>query len=200
VGLAAKRLGDLRACHALVVGAGAMAELAAVHLRVAGAREIAVANRSADRARALARHVGGRAVDLTELPEELRRADLVISCTGASGLVLFRYEVASALVRRGGRPLLLIDLAMPRDIDPRIAELPTCRVHDLDDLRAIVAQRSAAQRAEIARAEAVALDEAARFIAWQRSLAIAPAIAALRGRGEDVRRAVLARRALEGRQ
>jgi glutamyl-tRNA reductase len=192
VELAARRLGDLGHRRAVVIGAGAMAELAAVHLRARGARDIVIANRTARRAEALARRVGGRAIGLERLAGELPAANVVISCTSAGRPVIGREHLS-----RGGGPLLLIDLGMPRDIDPGIAALPGCHVHDLDDLGAIVAEGSGEARSETDRATEIVEDEAARFGAWRRSRAAASAITALRRQAEEIRRSVLAHRASE---
>jgi glutamyl-tRNA reductase len=190
VQLAGRRIGDLRDRRAVVIGAGAMAELAAVHLRARGARDIVIANRTLSRASALARRVGGRAIGLERLAGELRAANVVISCTGASGLVVGREHVS-----RGGGPLLLVDLAMPRDVDPSLGALPGVHVYDLDDLGSLMAEGSAAERAQAARAEEILGDEAQRFRSWRRSRAAAAAITALRGQAEEIRRSVLAHRA-----
>jgi len=186
VELAARRVGGLHDRRAVVIGAGALAELAAVHLRARGVRDIVVANRTPARAAALARSVGGRAVGLERLADELRAANIVISCTSASGAVVGREHVA-----RGGGPILLVDLAVPRDVDPSLGALPGCHVYDLDALASLIDGGDA----DLAHAEEIVADEAARFAEWRRSRAAASAITALRGEAEEIRRSVLAHRA-----
>jgi glutamyl-tRNA reductase len=188
VELAARRVGGLHDRRAVVIGAGAMAELAAVHLCARGVRDIVIANRTPARAAALARRVGGRAVGLERLAAELRAANVVISCTSATDVVVGREHVA-----RGGGPILLVDLAVPHDVDPALGALPGCHVYDLDALASLMGDGDV----EVARGEEIVADEAERFGAWRRSRAAASAIVALRGEAEEIRRSVLAHRAAD---
>jgi glutamyl-tRNA reductase len=174
--LAQQVFGDLDGRQILVIGAGKVGEQAA---RIAW-----VANRSADRAAELAERFGGEALPLERIEEELGRADVVVSSTGAPGFVLTREQVERA---RRGRPLLLIDLAVPRDLEPAIHELDGCYLYDIDDLQAVVAETMTARRSEAERAEAIVLEEADEFRAWQASLDVVPAIASLRARAEEIR-------------
>jgi glutamyl-tRNA reductase len=195
--LAHQVFGDLAGREILLVGAGKVTELAARNLLSRGARIVCVANRSLDRAAELAERLGAEAIALDELGPHLARADVVVSSTSAPGFVLRRADVAAALPARRGRPLFLIDLAVPRDLDPAIHELEDCYLYDIDDLEAVVAESLAGRRREAERAEAIVAEHAEGFREWQASLDVVPAIASLRARAEEIRRAELAR--LEGR-
>jgi glutamyl-tRNA reductase len=191
--LAEQVFGDLRDRTIVLLGAGKVSELAARNLLSRGARIAFVANRTADRATALARRLGAEALPLARIDEQLGAADVVVSSTSAPGIVLRRNDVAAALRGRRGRPLLFVDLAVPRDLDPDIATLDGCYLYDLDDLQAVVAETLAGRRREGERAEAIVAAEAERFRAWQASLDVVPAIASLRARAEEIRAAELAK-------
>jgi len=195
--LAQQVFGDLTDRLILVIGAGKVSELAARNLLSRGARIAFVANRSRDRAAELARRFGAEPLALDRIDDQLERADVVISSTSAPGVVLRREQIAAALPARKGRALFLIDLAVPRDLDPEINNLDDCYLFDIDDLEAVVAESMAGRRREAERAEAIVAEEADRFGAWQASLEVVPAIASLRARAEEIRVAELAR--LEGR-
>jgi glutamyl-tRNA reductase len=188
--LAEQVFGDLDGRTILLVGAGKISDLAARNLRSRGARIAYVANRSADRAAGLAERVGAEALPLAEIEERLAEADVVVSSTSAPGYVLTRETVERA---RGGRPLLLIDLAVPRDLDPAIHELDGCYLYDIDDLEAVVAETLTVRRREAERAEEIVAAEADAFRAWQASLDVVPAIASLRARADEIREAELKR-------
>jgi glutamyl-tRNA reductase len=184
--------GELTGRRILIIGAGKMGELAAASLVSAGVENVFIANRTLERAAALAARFGGRAVAFDRLGAELERADVVVSSTRCPRLIVSAEQVAAALVRRRSRPLLLIDIAVPRDLEPAIGELPGCSLYDVDDLGA-VSESSADARAEFSRAEAIAQEEARRFLAWRRSLEVVPAITSLRRWAEEIRAAELAR-------
>jgi len=196
--LAQQVFGDLEGRKILVVGAGKMSEQAARNLVSRGASISAVANRSLERAEELAGRFGARAVPLERAENELAEADVVVSSTSAGGFVIEQAGVEATLGARRGRPLFLIDLAVPRDLDPGIHELPGCYLYDIDDLQAVVAESLAGRRTEAARAEEIVADEAGRFRAWQASLEVVPAIASLRARAEEIRARELARARLGG--
>src|SRR5439155_4724680 len=132
---------------------------------------------------------GGEALPLERIEEELVRADVVLSSTSAPGWILTREQVEQALHARKGRPLFLIDLAVPRDLDPSIHELDDCYLYDIDDLEAVVAQTLLVRRREAQRAEEIVAEEADAFRAWQASLDVVPAIASLRARADEIREA-----------
>ena len=191
--LAEQVFGDLSGCRVLLVGAGKIGELAARNLASRGAEIAVVANRSVEKAAELTHRFGGRAVTLEDGPAELAAVDVVLTSTGAPGHVVTRADVAARLAERKGRPLFLIDIAVPRDLDPAIHDLEGCYLYDIDDLESVVAESLAGRRREAGRAEAIVLDEAERFRAWQASRDVVPAIASLRALAEEIRESELER-------
>jgi glutamyl-tRNA reductase len=191
--LAQQVFGELEGCSVLLVGAGHVAELSARSLAARGARIAFVANRSPQRAEALAVRFGGEGIPLDSAAGVLGAVDVVVSSTGALGWALDRGHVEAALRGRKGRPLFLIDLAVPRDLDPAIHELDDCYLYDIDDLESVVAASLAGRRREAARAEAIVAEEAERFREWQASREVVPAIASLRAWAEEIRAAELER-------
>jgi glutamyl-tRNA reductase len=189
--LAEQVFGELSGRTIVVVGAGKISEQAARNLLSRGAQIAVVANRSETRGASLARRLGAEPLPLERLAGELESADVVVSSTSAPGFVLRRDEVGVALRGRRGRPLLFVDLAVPRDVDPAIGTLEGCYLYDIDDLEAVVAETLAGRRREAERAEAIVAEEAERFRAWQASLDVVPAIASLRARAEEIRAAEL---------
>jgi glutamyl-tRNA reductase len=185
--------GQLEGCRVLLIGAGHVAELAARSLAARGARIAYVANRSPQRAAELAGRFGSEGIAIGRAADVLGEIDVVVSSTGASGRVLERGEIAAALGSRKGRPLFLIDLAVPRDLDPAIHELDGCYLYDIDDLESVVASSLAGRRREAARAEAIVAEEAESFRDWQASREVVPAIASLRAHAEEIRAAELER-------
>jgi glutamyl-tRNA reductase len=186
VSLAAEFLGELSSRHVLVIGAGENAELAAQALRDRGVQTVFIANRRYDRALGLAQRFGGSAVSFDDLPHELERADIVVSSTGAPHQILGRDELELVAARRPGRPLVLIDLAVPRDIDPEVAGCPGIALYDMDDLQRAVARNLGGREAEAERAAAIVDEELVRFDRWLESLDVVPTISALHERGEQV--------------
>ena len=195
--LAQQVFGELEGRRVLVIGAGKAGELAARALAARGATIASVANRSPERGAAVAELVGAAAVSFDQIEQELERADVVVAATGAPGLVLGREQVARSLRGRKGRPLFLIDIAVPRDLDPEIHELDGCYLYDIDDLQAVVEASLAGRRREASRAESIIAEEADRYREWKASLDVVPAVAALRARAEEIRRGELDR--AEGR-
>jgi glutamyl-tRNA reductase len=177
----------------VLVGAGRTSELTAKNLRSRGAAVTAVVNRSADRGGRLAAQLDATSLGLDGLAGALSDADIVVSSTSAPGFVLTADELAGSLRARRGRPVLFVDLAVPRDIDPALASIDGCFVYDVDDLEAVVAASLQGRRSEAVQAERIVAAEAERFRAWQASLAVVPAITSLRARAEEIRAAELAR-------
>jgi len=177
----------------LLLGAGKMSELTARNLVSRGVHIAAVANRTLDHARELAEAFGARALGLDELTGELETADVVVASTNSRETIVSKADVAAALRARKGRPLLLVDLAVPRDLDPAINELDGCFLYDVDDLEAVVAETMSGRRSEAARAEQLVAAEADRFRDWQASLDVVPTIASLRALVEEIRDSELAR-------
>jgi glutamyl-tRNA reductase len=185
--------GQLDGCRVLLVGAGHVAELAARSLAARGARIAFVANRSPHRAAELAGRFGSEGIGIERAAAVLGEVDVIVSSTGSSGRVLDRADIDGALGSRKGRPLFLIDLAVPRDLDPAIHELDDCYLYDIDDLESVVASSLAGRRREAARAEAIVAEEAEAFREWQASREVVPAIASLRAHAEEIRAAELER-------
>jgi glutamyl-tRNA reductase len=191
--LAQQVFGELGGRRVLLIGAGKTGEQTARSLLSRGAEIAVVANRSSSRAVDLARRVGGRAAALAQVEEELAAVDVVVSATSSEQIILGREQVAGALGGRRGVPLFLIDIAVPRDLDPAIDELEDCYLYDIDDLQEVVEASLAARRQEGEAAEAIAEQEARKFGSWLSSLDVVPAITQLRARAEEIRRAELAR-------
>ena len=187
--LAAQVFGDLKGRRVLLVGAGRIGELAASNLASRGAEIAFVANRTVETARELAHRFGGAALTLDELPARLGEVDVVLSSTSSPDAVVRAADVPAK--RRA--PLFFIDIAVPRDLEPAIAELQGCFLYDIDDLEAVVAETLNGRRAEAERAEQLVAEEAERFRAWRASLDVVPAIASLRARAEEIRSAELAK-------
>ncbi len=200
VALARQTAGALDERTVLVISAGSTGELAARCLAESGAARILVTNRTAQRAAALAGEIGGQAIPFSRLAWALAESDIVISGTGAGGFILGPEVIASAATNRDGRELLLIDIAVPRDVDPAVRQLPGVRLFDIDDIQALSRASMRGRRRELLRVEAHVDDEVEDFMDWWRSLDVLSVIAALRERAEDVRRRELERtlRALSG--
>jgi len=196
--LAEQVFGELSERAVLVVGAGETGELAVKSLVARGATIAFVANRTVERAHELTARFGGKAIGLTDVAANLKAVDVVVSSTSAAGWTLTRADVELTLHERKGRPLFLIDLAVPRDLDPAIHELDGCYLYDIDDLEAVVAETLAGRRREAERAETIVVAEVDRFAEWRASLDVVPAIASLRARAEEIRTAELDRAKLSG--
>jgi glutamyl-tRNA reductase len=191
--LVAGALGDaVRGKSAIVVGAGSMSALAATTLRRVGAGRIVIANRTVKRGRRLADQVGGAAVSLAELPAALAQADLLISCTGATGLVVHHDSITAAMALRGGRPIVLLDVALPRDVDPGVREVPGVT---LVDLEAIAEASVGAEDVDAVRA--IVAEEVLAYRGLRIEAQLAPTVAALRSKAAEVVAAELSR--LDGR-
>jgi glutamyl-tRNA reductase len=192
VELARRTLGDLSNRRVLVIGAGETAELVAHALVARGVSTVFIANRHYDRAIGLAHRFGGRAVRFDELPEQLEAADIVVAATNSPHHIVERDELAQVMAAREGRTLLLIDLAVPRDVDPDCRELPGVNLHDVDDVQQIVARNVSGRETEAKRAEQILDAELARFESWLASLEVVPTVASLRERADELVRRVLA--------
>jgi glutamyl-tRNA reductase len=195
VALAGERLGGLAGVRVLVVGAGEMGEGMAVALADAGVGEILVANRSAAPAEGLAARVGGRAIDLFELTGQLGAVDLVLTSTGAQALILEHADITRAMAGRADRPLLIIDIAVPRDVDPSAAGIPGVTLLDMDDLRQFAEAGAANRRREAVKARRVVAGAVARYFADTSARTAAPLVTALHDKAEAIRLAELERMA-----
>ena len=185
-------LGELASRHVLIIGAGETAELTARALHDHGVTTMFIANRRRDRAIALAQQFGGASGSFDALPSELARADIVISSTSSPHALLGAEELATVVDQRGGRPLLLIDLAVPRDIDPDCAELPGVTVVDIDGLQAQVRSHISVRKVEARRAEGIVEEEIQAFAGWLGTLEVMPTVTALRAHADDIVTQVLA--------
>jgi len=177
----------LRGRRVLVVGAGETARLAARHAVEHGPAAIVIANRTEDRGKALAREVKGTAIPLGELTVALASADVVFSATSAPGTVISADTVRQAMAQRPEKPMLVLDLAVPRDLDPAAGNIPAVMLRTLDTIRASVDQSLSTRAAEVPRVEAIVADEAVRFAQWTRGLAATPTLVALREHFERIR-------------
>lgn len=190
--LARRTLGDLTDRQALVIGAGDTAELVARALVNRGTETVFIANRHYDRAIGLAKRFGGDAVRIDHLPQKLREADIVISATNSPHHLLDCDAVEKVMEIRGGRPLFLVDLAVPRDIDPACREVSGVTVSDVEDIQKIVERNTSVRQAEAHRAERIIEAELERFQRWLASLEVIPTVVALREHSEEIVRRVLA--------
>jgi len=192
VDLARRTLGDLVEKRVLVVGAGETAELVAKALVARGAASVFVANRHYDRAIGLAQRFKGEAVRFEELPEQLQVADIVVSATNSPHHIVERDGLAQVMETRHGRPLLLVDIAVPRDIEPECREIAGVSLHDIDDVQQIVERNAGDREGEARRAEPIIAAELDRFERWLASLEVVPTIASLRERADEIVERVLA--------
>jgi glutamyl-tRNA reductase len=193
VGIAREALGELRERHVVIIGAGETSELTARALAEEGVGTVFVANRHADRALGVAQRFGGTVVGLDGLPDQLAEADIVVSSTSSPHHIVGRDELAVVLERRrGGKDLILIDIAVPRDIDPRCGELDGVTLYDMDDLQAAVARNIDSRAGEAPRAEAIVEEEIRRFAGWLGRLEALPTVSALREHGDRIVAQVLA--------
>ena len=193
VALARKIFGRLDGRRVLVVGAGEISALTAQHLRSQGVAEIAITSRTAAHADALAAEVAGHSVPWTELPRAMARADIVVTATGSQRPIITRADVEAVTGRRRPDPLFIIDIAVPRDVEPAVADIEQVFLYNVDDLQSIVQENLARRTGEIARAEAIVAEELARFTAWHRSRRAIPTVRKLRQRFEEIRRIELRR-------
>ncbi len=193
VALAAERLGTLVERRVLVLGAGEMGEGMARSLAGSGVAEVVIAGRGTERSTELAARVGGRATPLDRLPQALMAADLVLTSTGSTDIVITQDEVETAMQRRFGRPLLIVDIAVPRDVDPGVADVPGVTLLDMDDLKAFAESSMDRRRREVARVRRIIAAELERLRTERTGREVAPLVSALRSRGEDIRLSELER-------
>jgi glutamyl-tRNA reductase len=191
--LASRIFGNLDGKRILLVGAGEMAEHAARHLVGKGASSLTIANRSVDRARILAEELGGVARPLESLAEELLSADVVITSTGSGEPILHREALSAIMRARKYRSLFLIDIAVPRDVDPRAGDLDNVYLYDVDDLEQVVVSNLQVRDREAERAESIVEAEVTRFSSWLRSADVVPTILALREHVSGLKDAELAK-------
>lgn len=177
----------------VVVGAGRMGALGAAALARSGAGEVVVVNRTETRAAALARSLGARHVPFARLPQAIASADIVLCSTTSAEVIVTRDVVETALSERPGRVLLLVDISVPRDVDPEVGSLPGVVLRDIDDLQEVVQATMGSRSAEVSAVEDLIAQELDRFAAWEQAVEAAPTISALVERGEEVRATELRR-------
>jgi glutamyl-tRNA reductase len=187
VRVAERIYGSLADSHVLFVGAGEMIELTATHFAARHPKSITVANRTAERAQALADRLYGHAIRLADLPEALARFDIAVSCTASSLPIIGLGMVERAIKSRRHRPMFIVDLAVPRDVEPEVARLEDVYVYTVDDLGRIVQTGAQARQAAVAQAEAIIETRVRDFEAWMKNRATVPVIQGLRDRAEDLR-------------
>ena len=193
VQLAKKILGNLQDKSVLLVGAGEMAELAAEHLVRQGIGRVIVANRTLERAVKLAQRFNGTAVGLAELTTQLAEVDILVSSTGATDLILTKDQVKPLMRQRKNRPLFLIDIAVPRDLDPELNDLDNVYLYDIDDLKNVVDVNKAEREKEALRAEGIVAEEVVKFGQWLEGMELAPTITAIRQKANAIREAEVAK-------
>lgn len=193
VSLAKKIFGDLSGRRVLVVGAGEMGKLTVIHLKAQGVAAVVITSRTLAHAHQLAEEVGGTVAAWDTMPQALLESDIVITSTGSSTPILSKAQVNDAVPASRTRPLFLIDIAVPRDVDPRAAEIEQVFLYNIDDLQSIVRENLQKRGHEVSRAEQIVDEEVTKFATWHRSRGAVPTIVALRQRFEDVRRAELER-------
>jgi glutamyl-tRNA reductase len=186
VALAREQLGPIAGRKVVIIGTGETGELAARALADSGASAVFVANRRRDRALSLARRYGGTTLSFDELPEALLEADILVAATASPHLLLEVDDVADVMRERSGRPMLLIDLAVPRDIDSACGQLPGVSLADIDDLQAVAERNRRVRQAEARKAEGIIEQEIQKFAAWLGSLEVLPTVAALRAHAAEI--------------
>src|SRR5438132_7495733 len=193
VSLAKKIFGDLAGRSVLVIGAGEMGKLTALHLKSQGVRHITITSRTMAHAARTAESIGGVAAPWDEMDTALATSDIVITATGAAAPILTKARVEAVMRPRRDRPLFVIDIAMPRDVEAAAGEIEQVFLYNIDDLEATGRENLARRASEVARAEAIVGEEVERFGAWLRSRGAIPTVVALRERFETIRRAELER-------
>ncbi|MBI5187701.1 MAG: glutamyl-tRNA reductase [Nitrospirae bacterium] len=188
VELARKIFTDLSEKSFMLLGAGEMAELAARHLMNNGVKEVIVANRTYERACELANEFNGRPVKFDEFPQEMVHTDIVICSTGAPRYVLMKDQMQKVMKERKQKPVFIIDISVPRNIDPKINQLENVYLYDIDDLQGIVDANMLERHKEAEKAERIIEEEVETFLKWQSSLDSVPTIVALRDKAEEIKK------------
>jgi glutamyl-tRNA reductase len=193
VELAKKILGDLPGCQALVIGSGEMSRQTLRNLAVCGMRRIMVSNRTRERAEGLAQEYGGHVVDFDRMVIALKEADIVISSTAAPHPIVHLTQVMEAMHERPERPLFIIDIAVPPDVEPEVKQLDDVFLYNIDDLRGALDANLEKRSKEIPRVEAIVAEEVQEFLAWYQSLDVVPTIVDLRRYADEIGQAELQR-------
>jgi glutamyl-tRNA reductase len=193
IALAKKIFGSLEPLHVLILGTGEMGKLTGRHLQAQHVKRITMASRTRASTERIAPQVGADVVDWSEILTAMERADILVSATGAPQAILNRGMIDGVMRARRERPLFIIDIALPRDVEPDVGSLEQVFLYNVDDLHGIVNENMARRNEELAHAAAIVEDEASRFAAWLQSREIIPTVVALRERFEDIRQTELKR-------
>lgn len=193
VALARKIFGSLADHNVLLVGAGEMSELTAVHLKAQQVSRIVVINRTASQAENLAEKIGGEAIPWTEMQQVLTTTDVVVTATGSPTPIITSNQVEAVMRTRRNRPLFIMDIAVPRDVEASAGTIEQVFLYNIDDLQAIVSENLARRSAQITKAEVIVAEEVNGFMTWLRSRRAVPTLVALRQRFEVIRQAELKR-------
>src|SRR4030043_4475 len=187
VALAAKAIGDLTRCKALVIGTGEAGRLVAKALKERGIAQITTTSRSYDKASTLAAALGGSSVDIGSLGRELATCDIAISCTGAPHLILDLKSVENAMQARSNRPLVIIDIAVPRDVEPQVGKINNVFLYDIDDFTHLSELNRKQRETEIKKAMKIIESEVKRFTSWCQAMEAKPVVSSLVKKAEDIR-------------
>ncbi|MFZ5943490.1 MAG: glutamyl-tRNA reductase [Bacillota bacterium] len=187
VELARQIFGSLNGKSVMILGAGETSELTARHLVSNGVSTVIVANRTYERAQKLAAEFGGEAIRLDDFPTHLSNADIIISCTAAPKYIIDSQDLIPILEIRSNRPILFIDIAVPRDINPDVGSLPNVSLYDVDDLQNVVQQNLAERKKEAVKAELIINSELNNFFQWLDSLFVIPTLVALKEKADYIR-------------
>ena len=193
VSLAKKIFGNLSGRRVLVIGAGEMGKLTAMHLKAQGVASVVITSRTLANAQQLAEEVGGTVTPWDAIPQALVDSDIVITSTGAPTAILSKAQIKTAAPASRTRPLFIIDIAVPRDVDPQAADIEQVFLYNIDDLQAIVRENIQKRGAEVGHAEQIVEEEVLKFASWHRSREAVPTIVALRQRFESIRKSELER-------
>ena len=194
VALARKIFGDLKGRSVLVIGAGEMGKLTAVHMKSQGVQQVTIVSRTMAHAARTAELIGGAsAAPWEEMDAALGASDIVITATGAGTTILTKGRIEAVMRTRRNRPLFIIDIAMPRDVEASAVEIEQVFLYNIDDLQATVRENLARRASEVLRAEAIVTEEVGKFVSWLRSRGAIPTVVALRQKFENIRRAELVR-------
>lgn len=188
VELAKKIFGSLEGKTVMIIGAGEMCELAAKHFINSGINDIYITNRTFERAKKLAEEFKGIPVDFNELQQTLHKIDIVLSSTGAPHYIIKSEDVAGALKARKQRPMFFIDIAVPRDIDPKVNDIDNVYLYDIDDMQGVIEANVKERSREAEKAEGIVAEELKIFIHWLKTLDLTPTIIGIRERGEEIRK------------
>ena len=193
VELARRLLGDLSPLRVMVIGTGDAGKLAVRALQDSGVSTVLVTNRTYERARELAEELGAEAIPFDDMTDVLKDVDIVIGSTGSPGFILDAVSVKEAMGSRPDRPLFLIDIAVPRDIDPTAAHVANVYLHDVDDLQAISDTNRLERESQAKWAEEIVTHETTQFMEWYRTLKVIPTVTAMRRRAEEIRNTEMAK-------